>query len=124
MKEFGRTRVNQKGASLFAIIVVMTLLGIIILAGLKIAPAYMDNQIIKTAIENLKSSGEIDDMSLREIRTYVTRTMQTNGARFDGNSIELVEEGNVDYLEVRYESRVEMFETIDAVVKFDYRIEK
>lgn len=124
MKELGRTRATQKGASLFAIIVVMTLLGIIILAGLKIAPAYMDNQVVKTAIENLKSSGEIEGMSIREIRTYVTRTMQTNGARFDGNSIEIIEEGGVDFVEVRYESRVEMFDTIDAVVKFDYRIEK
>jgi hypothetical protein len=114
---------KQAGASLFAIIVVMTLLAIIIVSGLKISPAYMDNSVISTAINNLVENDEIDGMSLREIRTYVGRTMQTNGARFSNDYIEEVEEGGVDYIQVRYESRVTLFSNIDAIVKFDYLIE-
>jgi len=70
---------QQKGASLYALIVVMTLLGILILTGLKLSPAYMDNMVVKNAIENLKENGELEDMPLRDIRRYVTRTVQTNG---------------------------------------------
>ena len=114
---------NQKGASLFAIIVVMTLLAVIILSGLKISPAYMDDAVIGNAINNLIESNEIDEMSLREIRTYVSRSMQTSGAEFSGESIEEVEEGGVDYIQVIYESRVPLFGNIDAVVKLDYLIE-
>lgn len=115
---------KQKGASLYALIVVMTLLGILILAGLKLSPAYMDDMVVKNAIENLKESGELEDMSLRDIRRYVTRTVQTNGGNFASDSIDQVEEGGVDYIAVEYESRVAMFLNIDAIVKFSYRIEK
>ena len=115
---------KQKGASLYALIVVMTLLGILILAGLKLSPAYMDDMVVKNAIENLKESGELEDMSLRDIRRYVSRTVQTNGGNFESDSIDQVEEGGVDYIAVEYESRVAMFLNIDAIVKFSYRIEK
>jgi hypothetical protein len=115
---------KQKGASLYALIVVMTLLGILILAGLKLSPAYIDDMVVKNAIENLKESGELEDMSLRDIRRYVTRTVQTNGGNFASDSIDQVEEGGVDYIAVEYESRVAMFLNIDAIVKFSYRIEK
>ncbi|MDA9909613.1 DUF4845 domain-containing protein [Gammaproteobacteria bacterium] len=115
---------SQQGASLYALIVVMTLLGILILAGLKIAPAYMDDQVISNALQNLKESGELSKMSLRDVRTYVTRTAQTNGGTFASDGIDQVEEGGIDYLVVDYESRVPMFSNIDAVVKFNYRIEK
>ena len=115
---------KQKGASLYALIVVMTLLGILILAGLKLSPAYIDDMVVKNAIENLKESGELEDMPLRDIRRYVTRTVQTNGGNFASDSIDQVEEGGVDYIAVEYESRVAMFLNIDAIVKFSYRIEK
>lgn len=115
---------KQKGASLYALIVVMTLLGILILAGLKLSPAYMDDMVVKNAIENLMESGELENMSLRDIRRYVTRTVQTNGGNFESDSIDQVEEGGVDYIAVEYESRVAMFLNIDAIVKFNYRVEK
>jgi len=115
---------KQKGVSLYALIVVMTLLGILILAGLKLSPAYMDDMVVKNAIENLKESGELENMSLRDIRRYVTRTVQTNGGNFESDSIDQVEEGGVDYIAVEYESRVAMFLNIDAIVKFNYRVEK
>jgi len=115
---------KQKGASLYALIVVMTLLGILILAGLKLSPAYIDDMVVKNAIENLKESGELEDMSLRDIRRYVTRTVQTNGGNFASDSIDQVEEGGVDYIAVEYGSRVAMFLNIDAIVKFSDRIEK
>jgi len=115
---------KQKGASLYALIVVMILLGILILAGLKLSPAYIDDMVVKNAIENLKESGELEDMSLRDIRRYVTRTVETNGGNFASDSIDQVEEGGVDYIAVEYESRVAMFLNIDAIVKFSYRIEK
>ncbi len=115
---------HQKGASLYALIVVMTLLGVLIMAGLKLSPAYMDNMVIKNAIENLKESGELEDMPLRDIRRYVTRTAQTNGGSFQSDGLDQVEIDGVDYIAVEYESRVPMFLNIDAVVKFNYRIEK
>lgn len=114
----------QKGASLYAMIVVMTLLGILIFTGLKISPAYIDDQVVRNALRNLQETGELDKMPLRDIRAYVSRTMQANGTTFDSDGIDQVEENKVEYIVVKYESRVPMFSNIDAVVKFDYRFEK
>ena len=88
MKRLRTNPAAQRGASLYAMIVVMTLLGILIFAGLKISPAYLDNQVIKNALQNLKDSGELERMPLRDVRAYVTRTMQANGVDFDSDSID------------------------------------
>ena len=38
--------------------------------------------------------------------------------------LEEVDVGAVEYIEVKYESGVELFESIDAVIKFYCRVEK
>ena len=115
---------RQKGAGYYALIVVLTLLGIMIFAALKVAPLYVNDRIVRSAIVNAKDSGELKSMSLRDIRQHVTRTMQANGESFNTDSIDQVEEGNVDYIEVNYESRKPLFFNLDVVAKFNYRIEK
>ena len=124
MKTLRQNPVAQQGATLYALIVVMTLLGIIIFAGLKISPAYIDDQIISNSLDNMKDEGELASLPLREIRTRISRTMIANGANWDSDSIDQVEEGGVEYITVQYEKRVEMFWNIDAVMKFNYRIQK
>jgi len=115
---------SQKGASLYALIFVMTLLGIIIFAGLKISPAYIDDRIISNALRNMRDEGELAKLSLRDIRTRISRTMMANGASWSVDYIDQVELNGVDYIQVQYEKRVEMFWNIDAIVKFDYMVQK
>jgi len=115
---------SQKGASLYALIFVMTLLGIIIFAGLKISPAYIDDRIISNALRNMRDEGELAKLSLRDIRTRISRTMMANGASWSADYIDQVELNGVDYIQVQYEKRVEMFWNIDAIVKFDYMVQK
>lgn len=124
MKPFKQSPATQRGATLYALIVVMTLLGIIIFAGLKISPAYIDDQIISNTLNNLQREGELATMPLREIRTRISRTMVANGADWDSDSIDQIEENGVEYIAVEYEKRMPMFWNIDAVVKFDYRVPK
>jgi hypothetical protein len=115
---------SQKGASLYALIFVMTLLGIIIFAGLKISPAYIDDRIISNSLRNMRDEGELAKLSLRDIRTRISRTMMANGASWSADYIDQVELNGVDYIQVQYEKRVEMFWNIDAIVKFDYMVQK
>jgi hypothetical protein len=124
MKTIRYKPATQQGASLYALIIVMTLLGIIILAGLKISSAYIDDQIVSSTLNNLRDNGELANMPLRDIRTRVSRTMQANGVSWGSDSIDQIEEGGVEYIAVQYETRVSMFWNIDAIVKFDYRIPK
>jgi len=115
---------SQKGASLYALIFVMTLLGIIIFAGLKISPAYIDDRIISNSLRNMRDEGELAKLSLRDIRTRISRTMMANGASWSADYIDQVELNGVEYIQVQYEKRVEMFWNIDAIVKFDYMVQK
>jgi len=115
---------SQKGATLYALIFVMTLLGIIIFAGLKISPAYIDDRIISNSLRNMRDEGELAKLSLRDIRTRISRTMMANGASWSADYIDQVELNGVDYIQVQYEKRVEMFWNIDAIVKFDYMVQK
>lgn len=115
---------SQKGASLYALIFVMTLLGIIIFAGLRISPAYIDDRIISNALRNMRDEGELAKLSLRDTRTRISRTMMANGASWSADYIDQVELNGVDYIQVQYEKRVEMFWNIDAIVKFDYMVQK
>jgi len=124
MVQFRQLPGSQQGAGYYALIVVLTLFGVMIYAGLKVAPAYVNDQIVMTAIDNLHDSGELKTMSLREIRTHVTRTMQANGERFNSDSIDQVEDGREDYIVIDYETRLPLFYNIDVVVKFDHRILK
>lgn len=124
MKAIRHTPAAQGGATLYALIVVMTLLAIIIFSGLKISPAYIDNQIISNALNNMRESGDLRSMPLRDIRTSISRTMTANGASWSSDSLDQIEENGVDYIQVKYEKRVPMFWNIDAVVKFDYRVQK
>ena len=123
-KSFKPGPASQKGASLYALIFVMTLLGIIIFAGLKISPAYIDDRIISNALRNMRDEGELAKLSLRDIRTRISRTMMANGASWSADYIDQVELNGVDYIQVQYEKRVEMFWNIDAIVKFDYMVQK
>jgi len=123
-KSFKPGPASQKGASLYALIFVMTLLGIIIFAGLKISPAYIDDRIISNALRNMRDEGELAKLSLRDIRTRISRTMMANGASWSADYIDQVELNGVDYIQVQYEKLVEMFWNIDAIVKFDYMVQK
>lgn len=124
MIQFRQLPARQKGAGYYALIVVLTLLGIMIFTGLKVAPAYVNDQIVQTSIENLQTSGELKKMPLRDIRAHVARTMQANGESFDSDNIDQVEEGNTDFIVVDYETRLPLFGNIDVVAKFKHRYEK
>jgi hypothetical protein len=124
MKPISNLPARQQGVGYYALVVVLTLLGIFIFTGLKIMPAYVSDGIVTTSLNNLKESGELSSMSLRDIRQHVVRTMQANGESFNSDSIDQVEENRVDFIVVEYETRLPLFYNMDVVVKFNHRIEK
>ena len=116
---------KQRGASFLAAMIMLALLGLFILASLKLAPAYVDHNVIMNTLENIKANNNMNDMSIREIRSSLSRTLITNNIRdFDTNAITLIEENNGNtYINIEYESRVELFYNISALVHFEDRID-
>lgn len=116
---------EQRGASIYTTLIVITLVGVVLLAGLKIVPAYLDNNVIVNAMEGVIASNDVRTMGLGEIRTEVMRTVNLNGIRdFDSQNIQLVREGAREYVDINYDARVHLFYNIDALVSFENRFVK
>lgn len=115
---------KQKGASFYSLLVIFVLVGVLMTAALKLAPAYLDHNVLMSTIKNVMSEPDFPDMSIREVREKVGRSLRVNNVDFDTGRISNVKEGREEYLDVHYETRIHLFYNIDAVLTFDDRLEK
>jgi len=116
---------RQAGASFFTIIFLLVIVGMVLLSALKIAPAYMDNNVVVNAMEGIINNNDFSSMSLSDIRSDLQRTLVTNSIRdFDLGSVVLTREGNNSYIDINYESRSHLFYNIEIVVVFENRFDK
>lgn len=116
-----RSRQSQAGASIFTTLIIVALIGLVLLAGLKIAPAYLDHTAIVNALEGALANQEAGT-GIADLRSSVARTANVNGIRdFDASAIDLVRESGQEYVVLSYEKRVPLFYNIDAVVSFEDR---
>jgi len=121
-------RVNparQQGASLWGTMLMVGLIGLALTMALKIAPAYMTNNIIANAINGIIANNDIKTMAITEIRNDLMRTVRTNRIEgFDPGDVTVVRENNLEYIDINYERRVHLMYNIDAVVVFNDRFNK
>lgn len=104
--------------------ILVALFGLFLVAALKIAPAYIDNNVVENAMEGIQANNDIAAMSVNDIRTSLMRTLNTNNISFDASNVVLVREGGKEYIDINYESRVRLFYNIEAVVTFQNRFDK
>lgn len=116
--------VSQRG-SFYTGILMFAMFVLLLVCGMKIAPAYIDNNIVKSAVESLASTGELSSMSLTQLRTTLARNLNTNNIKdFDARNVTISREGDNEFVEINYEKRIHMFKNIDAVVSFSERFPK
>ncbi len=116
---------RQKGASVFAIIILLVMVGMFLLSALKVAPAYMDNNVIVNAMNGMINNNDFESMSISEVRSSLQRSLVTNNIRdFSTGSVVLTREGDDSFVDINYESRVPLFYNIDIVVVFENRFDK
>ncbi|MEX2367163.1 MAG: DUF4845 domain-containing protein [Pseudohongiellaceae bacterium] len=116
---------SQRGASFFATILIVVLIGIFLIAGLKIVPAYMDNGVIVNAMEGIIANNDMNQITVAQVRTQIQRTLNVNGIdNFDSNNIRFVTESGRNYIDINYDTRVDLFYNIDAMVSFENRFER
>lgn len=119
------TSLKRQQGSFYSTAIIVALFGFFLLAALKIAPAYLDNNTVMNTINGMKERGELATMSVTEIRTSLMRTLNTNRVEdFEASSVVITKEGGAEFVDINYESRVSLFYNIDAVVKFQNRVEK
>ncbi|MDT8397641.1 MAG: DUF4845 domain-containing protein [Pseudomonadales bacterium] len=115
----------QSGASMYASLLMLVLLGLFLTSALKLAPSYMDNNVITNAMEGVIANNDLAQMNINDIRQDVMKTLLLNNIRdFKATNIQVVRENGRDYVDINYESRVHLFYNIDAVLTFQNRFDK
>lgn len=116
---------SQRGASIYSMIMLGALMGLVLIAVLRLVPPYLDNNVIINAMEGIIANNDMSEISITQIRTDVIRSINVNGMRnFDPSNIQLTMENGREYVDINYESRVDIFYNIDAIVSFENRFEK
>ncbi|MEY4642843.1 MAG: hypothetical protein RLZZ227_2837 [Pseudomonadota bacterium] len=124
MKSLHASSARSQRGSVYTTIFLVALFGFVILAVLRVAPAYIDDRTLVDTMNGVVESGEFEDMSLSDVRNNLMRTLNVNRVDFDANKVVLTKEGGKEYVDINYESRKPLFYNIEAVVIFQHRFEK
>lgn len=118
------TRKQQKGASIFAIIVLLIIAGFFFSVGFKLYPAYFDNKLVDSVLtEMIGNNDELKQSSFLLKRT-LSRKFTVNQIHLpDKESLKIIKEGNKVIFDLDYQVRVPMFANVDAMVKFKKKYE-
>lgn len=117
------TRKQQKGASIFAIIVLLIIAGVFFSVGFKLYPAYFDNKLVDSVLTEMIGNNDELNQSKFLIKRTVQRKFTVNQIRLPKEALKIIKEGNKVILDLDYQVRVPMFANVDAMVKFKKKYE-
>ena len=116
--------VRQRGVSKFGLVVLFILIASFLTVGLKLAPIYVDHNLITGILDELIDNGEAANMSITEVRQRVANSLRINNViGFDLSAITMRKVGGQPIINVAYERRIELFANLDVVGKFDTTLE-
>lgn len=124
MKSISKAMPQSQLGGFYSTVIIVAMFGLFLTAGLKIAPLYMDNNVIVDAMEGVMANNDISEMSVGEIRSALNRTLIVNNVELPGDAMTEVREGSMDYVLISYEARTPLFYNISAVVAFENRFAK
>jgi hypothetical protein len=110
----------QRGASIPLVLVFLAMTAMFFLIGFKLYPAYFENWQIQSVVDSFVNDPETAELSPGEIRKRFKIRMQTNNVRdvrYE-DAIEIIKEDGVITIYVDYESRINIYKNVDAVVVF------
>ncbi len=111
---------RQRGVSKFGLLMLLALITGFLTAGLKVAPLYMDHNLITGICQELIDNGEAANMTVTDVRNRVSNSLRINNVfGFELSNIGLRKENGVAIITVAYERRVELIANLDVVAKFD-----
>lgn len=104
-----------------AILIFVAMAAMFFLVGFKLYPAYFEHWQLQSVVESFEKDPEISELSVGEITKRFRVRMQTNNIReIDFNdSVTIEKDGGVIYIYVDYESRINIYNNVDAVVTWD-----
>ena len=115
-----RSLKSQRGVSKFGLLMLFVLVTGFLTAGLKVAPLYLDHNLIAGICEELVDNGEAANMTITDVRNRVSNSLRINNITgFDLSDITMRKENNEAIITIDYERRVELIANLDIVAKFN-----
>ncbi|MDP6096495.1 MAG: DUF4845 domain-containing protein [Gammaproteobacteria bacterium] len=116
-------RVNlayQRGVSKLGLIMLVAFLGVFLTFGLKVAPIYIDNNLITGICRELIENGEAANMTQGEVRQRISNSLRINNIPdFELTNIRMRKVSDAPIITIAYETRVPLIANMDVVVVFD-----
>jgi len=111
---------HQAGLGLLAILVIAMMTGFFVMAGIKIAPGYLEYQQIRTTVIRAAEEYDEDEDTISDIRRSLASFFTTNQIRRIDYRDVIIErrEGRI-VINANFEDRIPLLWRIDAVVKYD-----
>jgi len=115
---------RQQGLTLMSILFILGLIGFFVLLTLKIVPIYLDHGKVKSALEALKATPELETKSEFEIRDSLNKRFSINYV-YDvkPDNITVVKHGNYVKVDIEYETVVPLVSNLSALAEFHDTIE-
>jgi hypothetical protein len=115
-----QTLKSQRGMSLLGMLIIAMMVGFFIMAGIRIAPSYIEYLTVKEVVERAASEHSLEEDTIADVRRKLSTLLNTNQVYdIDFKDIEVFREDGKTWIDARYEVRVPMLWRIDAVVKYD-----
>ncbi|WP_263260751.1 DUF4845 domain-containing protein [Pseudomonas sp. RIT-PI-S] len=114
---------SQRGASLIGGLLLLVAVGLLALAGLRLAPHYMDFWALNKAMDKAATDTATKVEDADDYFAYVSRSMQINNIRdLDlKNALKITEQQGGMVARLAYERREHLLGNIDLVVSFDHQ---
>lgn len=117
---------KQKGMTATSMILMLIGICAAVILVLKIAPVYMNHGKVKSAIEGIKGTTDIQTASKTEIERKLTDRFLINQVNREGigkENIIIIKRGDYVKLEIKYQVEVPVIGNISALMRFDDFVE-
>ncbi|HEY8218498.1 MAG TPA: DUF4845 domain-containing protein [Methylobacter sp.] len=115
---------RQQGLTLISLIFILGLIGFFVMLTLKIVPIYLDHGKVKSALEALKATPELQTKSEYEIRDSLSKRFSINYV-YDvkPENIKVIKHGSYVKVDIEYETVVKLVSNLSALAEFHDTIE-
>jgi hypothetical protein len=117
------TRHKQAGITALGFLILATLVGVVGLAVLKIAPMYIKNMRMSTILDDVERELSGQSPTPTSIRQELAKRFSVEDINMDIEALKIVQSKNGYSLRVQYEERAPYVADIYLVVAFDKQVE-
>lgn len=111
---------HQRGATKLGLLVMLMLVASFFIFGLRVAPLYIDHNLVTGICNRLIENGEAADMSVTQLRATVSDSLRINNIRdFEMSSIRMRKENGNAIITIAYERRIHFVGNLDMIAAFN-----